>query len=180
MQDRNLGIRDVGRWITSLLILLQLRSNYSRDSLLPVELIGDDTADAILLELFGDDMTRLLEMEAVLQRPEKPVEISVSSGMEINRSIRKRDVSSSYASLLSCKMREERERENNMETESIQDQTETEFTLTWRDHDIRGKGSYFGLWKRMIEFASLVDSKIVVRFPRIVFLVALDIIDPRE
>ena len=62
MQDRNLGIRDVGRRITSL--SLKLRSNYPRDSLLPMELIGDGTADAILLKLFGNDMARLLEMEA--------------------------------------------------------------------------------------------------------------------
>ena len=178
IQDRNLGIRDVGRRITSL--SLKLRSNYPRDSLLPVELIGDGTADAILLELFGNDMTRLLEMEAALQPPERPVEIPVSSGMEINRSTRKRDVSSSYASLLSRRTREERERENNMETESVQDQSETEFTLTWRGHDIRGKGSYFGPWKRMVEFASLVDSKIAARFPRTAFLAALDVVDPRE
>src|SRR5437667_500074 len=108
MQDRNLWIRDVSHQITSL--SLKLRSNYPRDFLLPVELIGDGTADAIILELFGNDIARLLEMEAALQSPERPVEIPVRSEMEINRSICKRDVSSSYASLLSQRTREERER----------------------------------------------------------------------
>ena len=99
MQDRNLGIRDVSHRITSL--SLKLRSNYPRDSLLPVELIGDGTADAIILKLFANDIARLLEMEAALQPPERPVKIPVRSKMEINQSTGKRNVSSSYTSLLS-------------------------------------------------------------------------------
>src|SRR5437773_32201 len=100
--------------------------------------------------------------------------------MEINRSTRKRDVSSSYASLLPRRTREEREHENNTETESVQDQSETDFTLTWRGHDIQGKGSYFGIWKHMVEFESLVDAEITARFPSPAFLATLDVIDLRK
>jgi hypothetical protein len=167
-------------WPSDYIIITKTEVKLSKGFFTSMELMGDGTADAIILELFGNDIARLLEMEAALQPPERPVEIPVRSKMEINRSTRKRDVSSSYASLLSRRTREERERENNMETASVQDQSEIEFTLTWRGHDIRGKGSYFGPWKRMVEFASLVDTKITARFPRTTFLAALDVVDPHE
>src|SRR5204862_4336733 len=106
LQRRELGIRDVGRQIMSL--SLRLMSNYPEASLLPVECIGDGTADDVMLELFGDDMTCLLELEAKLQPPETPMEVLVRSDIETGRSTRKRDVSSSYATLMSKKAREER------------------------------------------------------------------------
>ena len=124
LQGRELGIRDVGRQIMSL--SLRLMSNYSEDSLLPVECIGDGTADGVMLELFGDDMACLLELEARLQPLETPVEVPVRSDTETNRATRKRDVSSSYATLMPKKARKERERENNVETELVQDQLDTE------------------------------------------------------
>src|SRR5204862_3208753 len=102
LQRRELGIRDVGRQIMSL--SLRLMSNYPEDSLLPVECIGDGTADDVMLELFGDNMTRLLELEAALQPPETPVEILVRSDTETGRSTR----------------------ENNVKAGPVQDQPETE------------------------------------------------------
>lgn len=74
LQERELGIRDIGRRIMSL--SLKLISNYPEDSLLPVEYIGDGTADDIMLELFGDDMAYILELEAKLQPPETPMEVT--------------------------------------------------------------------------------------------------------
>ena len=68
----------------------------------------------------------IFELEARLQPLETPVEVPVRSDTETNRATCKRDVSSSYATLMPKKARKERERENNVETKLVQDQLDTE------------------------------------------------------
>jgi hypothetical protein len=50
--------------------------------------------------------------------------------------------------------------------------------LSWEDHDIKGKGSYYGPWKRIVKFANDIHQALKTRFPPEQFLQALDIIDP--
>jgi hypothetical protein len=54
------------------------------------------------------------------------------------------------------------------------------FTLRWREYDIKGQGSYYGPWKRIVAFANDVDGTLKARFPAEEFLEAMDIIDPMK
>ena len=49
--------------------------------------------------------------------------------------------------------------------------------MNWKDHDIKGKGSYYGSWKRILKFVNDVREALETRFPPEEFLQALDIID---
>ena len=51
--------------------------------------------------------------------------------------------------------------------------------MGWKGHDIKGKGSYYGPWKRIVKFANDIHKTLETRFPPEEFLEALDIIDPR-
>ena len=51
--------------------------------------------------------------------------------------------------------------------------------MNWEDHDIKGKGSYYGPWKWIVKFANDVREALETRFPPEEFLQALDIIDPQ-
>lgn len=50
----------------------------------------------------------------------------------------------------------------------------------WREHSIKGTGSYLMPWRRITRFANAIASTITKRFPSEEFLKALDVIVPEE
>ncbi len=50
----------------------------------------------------------------------------------------------------------------------------------WREHSIKGKGSYLTPWRRITRFANAIAGTIVKRFPSEEFLKALDVVIPEE
>jgi hypothetical protein len=54
-----------------------------------------------------------------------------------------------------------------------------DFTLQWRDHEIKGEESYLGPWDRITKFAVDISKKLLARFPQTEFLESLDILNPK-
>jgi len=50
----------------------------------------------------------------------------------------------------------------------------------WREHSIKGKGSYLTPWRRITRFANAIAGTIVKRFPSEEFLKVLDVVIPEE
>lgn len=126
LQIKDIGIRDVGRNIMSL--CGRLRMNYNLESALPIEMLSTGMSDEIMEELGNDqnrklrrleltDVSDILELEKTLQS----IDVAVGSDTQITEHrTHGMDVSSSYLDILSRRMREEREREINLESENIQ------------------------------------------------------------
>jgi hypothetical protein len=53
-----------------------------------------------------------------------------------------------------------------------------QFTLNWKKHILKGKGSYLSPWQQITTFALNVSEKLAERFPNDQFLQALEVFDP--
>jgi hypothetical protein len=129
LQLKDIQIRMVGRSIMSLCSRLQV--NYSRESLVPIQMLGTGTSDVIMNELWGEDLNcksriNLADMSGILER-ENALQSATSASFNPQTSERRTrgvNVSSSYLDVLSRKVREEREKEIQAELAESQHEPE--------------------------------------------------------